>query len=169
MVYEYPTLIRYIQEVHALEQGNMELLEAHNPGFATIDATEIVQRYRLVCEDQLRTLNQRLLAFGVRQSAAKGIMNVIFGKATDFASVNQPGDERNTLLLVRFYGNAQLKGAMYDAIWAYATGLGDKETAEFALKFRQQEFDWALAMFPHIEQSTKGLDQPKVTPPPIQI
>lgn len=169
MAHDFQTLIRYFQDVHALEQGGMEVLDAFNPGFASIEATEIVERYKLVCEDHLRALNGKLASFGAGQSAAKGIMNVIFGKAADFANINQGGEDRTTFLLVRYYGNAQLKGAMYDAIWAYATGLNDKDSADLALKFRQEEFDWALAIFPFIAESTKGFAKPSVTPPPVQL
>jgi hypothetical protein len=164
---DYAVLIRYLQEAHALETGTLEQLDAFNPGFATIDASEAVQRYKIACEDQLRFLTARLEAFGARQSSAKGFMNVIFGKATDWANMNQAAEERTTLLLARYYGAAQLKGAIYDAIWAYADGLGDKDTADLALKFRQADFDWALAMFPHIAASTKEEDRP--APPPFVL
>ena len=167
MPMDHLVLIRFLQEAHALETGTLEQLDAFNPGFASIDASEMVQRYKLSCEDQLRVVTARLESFGTRQSSAKGFMNVLFGKATDWANMNQTGEERTTLLLVRYYGAAQLKGAIYDAIWSVATGLGDRETADFTLKFRQLEFDWALAMFPLIADSTKDEDSPK--PPPFVV
>lgn len=169
MAHDFQTLIRYFQDVHALEQGGMEVLDAFNPGFASIEATEVVERYKLVCLDQLRALNGKLASFGAGQSAAKGIMNVIFGKAADFANINHAGEDRTTFLLVRYYGNAQLKGAMYDAIWSYASALNDKDSADLALKFRQQEFDWANAIFPLIAESTQRTERPTVTPPPVQL
>lgn len=167
MPLEFPVLIRFLQEAHALETGTLEQLDAFNPGFASIEASEAVQRYKLACQDQLRVVTMRLESFGARQSSAKGFMNVIFGKAADWVNTNASGEERTTLLLARYYGAAQLKGATYDAIWAYATGLSDQETANLALKFRQADFDWALAMFPLIADSTKEEERP--APPPFMM
>lgn len=165
MPLDHAVLIRYLQDAHALETGTLEQLDAFNPGYASIDTSDLVARYRLVCEDQLRTLNFRLESYGARQSATKGFVNVLFGKATDWVNVNQSGEDRTTLLLVRYYGSCHLKGGMYEAIWAYANNLGDKETADFALKFRHLEFEWALALFPLIAKSTEEEDKP--TPPPF--
>lgn len=162
---DHATLIRYLQDAHALESGTLEQLDAFNPGFAGIDTSDLVAWYKLVCEDQLRTVTFKLEAYGARQSATKGFVNVLFGKAADWVNVNQSGEDRTTLLLVRYYGSAQMKGAMYEAICAVASALGDQETADFALKFRHSEFEWALAMFPLIAESTKEEEKP--SPPPF--
>jgi Domain of unknown function (DUF892) len=167
MPLDHQVLIRYLQDAHALETGTLEQLDAFNPGYASIDTSDLIARYKLVCEDQLRTVTMRLESYGARQSATKGFVNVLFGKANEWVNVNQTGEDRTTLLLVRYYGSAQTKGAMYEAIYAYATELGDKETADFALKFRHLEFEWAVAMFPLIAESTREGEKP--TPPPFVV
>lgn len=153
MPHETAGLIRYLHDAHGMEVGALEALDAFNAGFATFDASSAVQNYRSVCENQVRALSNLLEALGAKPNPTKNFVNALFGKAADWMGATHDQEDRATLMLVRFYGTAQTKGALYDAIAAYADTMGDAEIVKLAKSHREQEFAAAEVLFPFIWES----------------
>jgi ferritin-like metal-binding protein YciE len=153
MPHDTAGLIRYLQDAHAMEVGALEAVDAFNVGYATVEASTAVHNYRGICENQVRTLNTLLETLGARPSGTKNFVGALMGKAADWVNVNQDGENRATLLLVRIYGTAQTKGAMYDAVAAYADTMGDPEIVKIAREHGEQEFAAAEVLFPFIWDS----------------
>jgi len=164
MPHDTAGLIRYLQDAHAMEVGALEAVDAFNVGYATVEASTAVHNYRSICENQVRTRNPLLEALGARPSGTKNSVGALMGKAADWVNVNQDGENRATLLLVRIYGTAQTKGAMYDAVAAYADTMGDPEIVKIARENREQEFAAAEVLFPFIWDSAAYVEPAERVP-----
>ncbi len=168
MPHDTAGLVRYLQDAHAMEVGALEALDAFNVGYATIEASTAVHNYRVICENQVRALSLLLEALGARTSSAKNFVSALVGKAADWMNVAHIDEDRATLLLVRFYGMAQTKGALYDAIAAYADAMGDPEIVKIARSHREQEFAAAEVLFPFIWDSAAYVE-PESRPPDFAL
>ncbi len=168
MVHDTAGLIRFLQEAHAMEVGALETLDAFNVGYATVEASTAVHNYRGTCENQVRVLSTLLEALGARPSGTKNFVGALVGKAADWINVNQGGDERAALLLVRIYGTIQTKGAMYDALAAYADTMHDPEMTKIARDHREQEFAAAEVIFPFIWEAA-SMEEPNDRAPEFVI
>ncbi len=164
MPHDTAGLIRYLQDAHAMEVGALELLDAFNVGYATVETSTAVHNYRSICENQVRTLANLLDSLGAKASSAKNFVGAIMGKAADWVNVTQDGDDRTTILLIRIYGAAQTKGAMYDAVAAYADSMADPEIVKLARAHREQEFAAAEVIFPFIWDSASDVETDNKAP-----
>ncbi len=168
MPHDTAGLVRYLQDAHALEVGALEALDSFNVGYATIEASTAVHNYRGICENQVRSVSILLETLGARTSSAKNFVNALVGKAADWMNVAHVEEDRATLLLVRFYGMAQTKAALYDAIAAYADTMGDPEIVKLARANREQEFAAAEVLFPFIWDSAAYVE-PENRPPDFAL
>lgn len=164
MPHDTAGLIRYLQDAHAMEVGALEALDAFNAGYATFDASAAVQNYRSVCENQVRAVSILLEALGAKTNPTKNFVNALFGKAADWMGATHEQEDRATLMLVRYYGTAQTKGALYDAIAAYADTMGDAEIVKLAKDHREQEFAAAEVLFPYIWESAAYVEPERQHP-----
>lgn len=164
MPHDTAGLIRYLQDAHAMEVGALEALDAFNAGYATFDASAAVQNYRGVCENQVRAVSILLEALGAKTNPTKNFVNALFGKAADWMGATHEQEDRATLMLVRYYGTAQTKGALYDAIAAYADAMGDAEIVKLAKDHREHEFAAAEVLFPYIWESAAYVEPEREHP-----
>ena len=152
-------LIRYLQGAHAMETSTLEALDAFGVGYASRGANAVVENYRGTCENQLRAVNIRLDALGGKVSSTKSFVSSLMGKAADWMHVAEGEDDRNAMLLVRYYGAAQTKGAMYEALAAYARAIADVDTEALAKSHQNQEFAAAELLFPHIWDTVSAVEE----------
>lgn len=145
-------LIRYLQDAHAAEVGIEEALDGFAEETDDPQIKMIFAEHRLLTKSQADRLEARLQTLGARTSGGKGFATRMIAKAGELMNVAQDDYDRNTQHLVRAYATEHFERAMYEALHAYATAVGDVETATLARQIAAEEEETAQRLFGLIQQ-----------------
>jgi ferritin-like metal-binding protein YciE len=80
-------------------------------------------------------------------------------KASEFLQGAHDDYDRNTQNLIKAYATEHLERAMYEALYAFATAVGDTDTARLAREIQLEEEVTAEKLFPFIEKYALGVWQ----------
>jgi ferritin-like metal-binding protein YciE len=149
-------LIRYLQDAHAAETGVEDALEGFIAECNDPDIQELFKDHLLLTVSQKRRLEDRIRLLGSSPSTGKGFLNSLMAKASEFIQGAHDEYDRNTQNLMKAYATEHLERAMYEALYAYATAVGDTDTARLAREIQLEEEMTAEKLFPLIEQYTIG-------------
>ncbi len=145
-------LIRYLQDAHAAETGIADALEGFASDCDDPDIQDIYKDHLLLTISQARRLEDRLRLLDAAPSSTKGFLNSIMAKASEFVQPARDDYDRNTQNLIKAYATEHLEMAMYASLYAFATAVGDTDTANLAREIQQEEVATADKLFPLIEQ-----------------
>ena len=148
-------LVRYLQDAHAAETGIEDILDGFINDTDDLNIRSIFQQNRLETQGQAARLESRLNALGEKPSGGKGFLNMLMAKLSEVMHGAHDEYDKNTQNLIKAYTSAHLERAMYESLIAYATVIGDQETATLARQIQAEDEAAAQRMFPLIESYAK--------------
>jgi ferritin-like metal-binding protein YciE len=143
-------LIRYIQDAHAAEVGIANMLEEAINGANNLQVKTTLQEHLDVTRVQAQRLEARLHALGGETSGGKGFLNSLMGKVSDLLNIGHDDYDKTTQDLIKGFATEHLEIGMYTSLEAFATAMGDTETASLARQLIQEEKDAADKVYPLI-------------------
>lgn len=139
--------VRYLKDLHAAEAGTADIFE----GLSKDDDLEPALRQQASqfyqqTKAQASAIEQRLHALGADNSGAKDFVNNLLSKASDLLNIGHDDEDKLTQDLIKAFAATNLHVGAYESLRAYATTIGDTETANFATQGRQQDEQVAKAL-----------------------
>jgi ferritin-like metal-binding protein YciE len=148
-------LVRYLQDAHAAETGIEEVLDGFIDDTDDPQIKSLFQQHRLETQSQAQRLEMRLNQLGDKPSGGKGFLNMIMGKVSELMHGAHDEYDKNTQNLIKAYATEHLERGMYESLYAYASSVGDTETANLARQIQAEEEATAQKLFPLIQQYAK--------------
>jgi ferritin-like metal-binding protein YciE len=145
-------LVRYLQDAHAAETGIEEVLDGFIDDTDDPTIKSLFQQHRLETQSQAQRLEQRLNALGEKPSGGKGFLNMVMGKLSEIMHGAHDEYDKNTQNLIKAYSTEHLERGMYESLYAFASAIGDQETAALARQIQAEEEATAQKLFPLIQQ-----------------
>ena len=157
-------LIRYLDNAWAVEKGLVDSLKSMADDVNDSELRDLLVRHAQVTWQQEEALEARIRALGEEPSGTKGWLSSMMGRMSEVVQMTQDAYDRTTQDVIKAYTSEQFEMAMYQALEAYARGIGDDETAQLALRHFQQEREAAETLWPLIartaEQTARRLPMP---------
>jgi ferritin-like metal-binding protein YciE len=142
--------IRYLQDAHAAETGMVQILDSYIDDTDDTEIRTLFQSHMATTRSQADRLEQRLRALGGDPSGGKGFLNSLVAKAADVMNSGHDEYDKNVMNLVKAYGAEHGERAMYESLYAWASAIGDMETARLAQEIQMEEEQTAERIFPLI-------------------
>jgi ferritin-like metal-binding protein YciE len=144
-------IIRYLQDAHAAEKGVEQALEGFANECNDPDVKALFEEHLLMTISQARRLEDRLNLLNSGPSNAKGFLNALMAKMTEVFQGAHDEYDKNTQNLIKAYATEHLERGMYEALYTYATAVGDTDTARLAREIQMEEELTAERIFPLID------------------
>jgi len=142
-------LIRYLEDAWAVEKALVGSLNdmanaTHDPAVRAL-----FLEHAQVTHDQEERLESRIRALGAELNRGKSLINTALGKLSELANVFHDEEDKTTQNLIKGFATENFEAGMYESLRAYASAIGDTETASLAQELQQQEQEaarkvWAL-------------------------
>jgi ferritin-like metal-binding protein YciE len=143
-------LIRYLQDAHASEVGIVTVLKDFIDEISDPQIKALFQEHLQVTHSQASRLERRLLELGSGTSDGKSFMNQLIGKMGDMMHAAHDTEDKTTQDLIKAFATENLEIGMYESLYSYSEGLGDRETAQLARQIQSEEKEAADKIFPLI-------------------
>jgi ferritin-like metal-binding protein YciE len=144
-------LIRYLDDAWAVEKALVKNLEDMANEVDDPQIKAMFEQHRHVTHQQEEALEARIRALGEEPSGAKGFFTQLMGKIGDFMHKAKDEYDQTTQDLMKAYAVENFECAMYQSLEAFATAIGDDETAQLALMHHEQEKQAAEMVWSMIE------------------
>lgn len=132
-------LIRYLNDSYASEIGGIEALK----DLAAVTTDEQVKQAALdhlaQTQSQAERLAARIKALGGDKSEPKGFVNAAIAKGSAFVNIGHDREDKQTQDLIKAYALEHFEVGAYTSLYAYASAIGDYETASLAQELRAEE------------------------------
>jgi ferritin-like metal-binding protein YciE len=148
-------IVRYLQDAHAAETGIDDVLAGFINDTDDPSIKAVFEEHRAVTKTQAQRLEQRLTALGEKPSGGKGFLNMIMAKMSELMHGAHDEYDKNTQNLIKAYATEHLERGMYESLIAYATAVGDTETAQLGREIQKEEEQTGERLFPLIQQYAK--------------
>jgi len=148
-------IVRYLQDAHAAETGIDDVLDGFINDTDDPNIKAIFQQHKVETRSQAERLEARLRALGETPSGGKGFLNMIMAKMSELMHGAHDEYDKNTQNLIKAYATEHLERGMYESLYAYASAVGDQETAQLARQIQAEEEATAQKLFPLIQQYAK--------------
>ncbi len=142
--------LRYLNDAWAFEKALVSTLnnmaeEVNNP-----EVRALFVEHSKVTHDQEEMLEARIRALGGETQALKSWTNQLLAKAGDLMNMGHDTYDKTSMNLIQAFGTENFEMAMYEALHAWATAIGDTETAQLAQQIQGQEREAAQRLWPLI-------------------
>jgi ferritin-like metal-binding protein YciE len=144
-------IIRYLQDAHAAETGIEQALESFAKDTQDPTIRALFEDHLLMTKSQARRLEDRLNLLNAAPSTTKGFMNSLMAKMSEVLHGAHDQYDKDTQNLIKAYATEHLERGMYEALYSYATAVGDTDTARLAREIQMEEEMTAERIFPLIE------------------
>lgn len=145
-------LVRYLDDAWAVEKSLVSNLKTMADEVNDPDVRTLFTNHAEVTHQQEENLEARIRALGEEPSGGKGMFSQLMGKVGDMMHKAHDADDQTTQDLMKAYAAENFEMAMYQSLEAYATAIGDTETAQLARQHQQQEREAADKIWPMISQ-----------------
>ncbi len=146
--------IRYLQDSHAAESGTAEIFEGHSrDNHLDANLRQQAGQFLATTREQQRLIEGRIHALGGDTSNTKGFVNNLLSKASDLLNIGHDSADKLTQDLIKTFAAENLHIGAYESLRAYATTIGDAETAQLAVQLRKMDEGIAQEIFRAIGQS----------------
>jgi ferritin-like metal-binding protein YciE len=143
-------IVRYLQDAHAAEVGIKEALEGFVDDTDDANIRQVFQQHIQLTQSQADRLEQRLRAYNETPSGGKGFFNSLMAKMGELMHGAHDEFDKNTQNLIKAYAAEHLERGMYESLIAYASAVGDMETAQLARQIQMEEEQTGQLIFPLI-------------------
>ncbi len=143
-------MIRYLDDAWAMEKALVDNLRAMADEVKDPYIQAMFQQHADVTRQQEELLEARIRNLGEEPSGGKGLLNKMMAMIGDaFQGAHDPED-KTTQDLMKAFGIESFEMAVYQGLMAYASAIGDTQTAQLAQQILQQERDTANKVWPLI-------------------
>lgn len=125
-------IIRYLQDAHAAEQGGIQALQSLAAEATDPNLKAAVSEHLQVTQSQSQRLEARIQALGGKPSGGKSIMDSLAAIGSHFANIFHDKEDKQTQDVIKAAALEEFEVATYTALRAYASAVGDAETAQLA-------------------------------------
>src|SRR5205085_11910505 len=132
-------MVRYLQDAHAAELGIKDALESFIDDQDDPMVRSLFQEHIVMTQSQADRLEQRLNYYNESPSGGKGFLNSLMAKMQEVMHGAHDEYDKRTQNLIKAYATEHLEMGMYESMMAYATSIGDNETAMLAKQIQQEE------------------------------
>ncbi len=132
-------LLRYLNDSYAAEVGGIASLrdlaaEATDPALK-----QAAEEHIAVTQSQADRVSARILALGGDKSEPKGIFNSILAKTSSALNIFHSKEDKQTQDTIKAFAFEHFEIGAYTSLHAYATAIGDTETAQLAQTIISEE------------------------------
>ncbi len=124
--------IRYLQDSYAAEQGGLKAMQAMLAEATDPDLKTVVSDHLQVTESQAQRLEARITALGGTVSGGKSVLDSIVAIGSHFVNIFHDKEDKQTQDVVKAASLEEFEIGAYTALKAYASAVGDVETAQLA-------------------------------------
>ncbi len=132
-------IVRYLSDLHAAEIGGLQSLKdiAAETNDEAVRAT--VQEHAVQTQSQADRVEARLNALGAKSNSAKATLNTLIGKGSDLLNAFHDQEDKQTQDVIKAYALENFEIGAYTSLHAYASAVGDYETAQLAKTIMGEE------------------------------
>ena len=145
-------LLRYLNDSYAAEVGGIASLRDLAAETTDAELKQVVEAHIVVTQSQADRVSARILALGGDKSEPKGIVNSLLAKASGAANMFHSKEDKQTQDTIKAYAFEHFEIGAYTSLHAYASAIGDTETAQLAQTIIGEEKLAADKLLPLIPQ-----------------
>lgn len=132
-------VLRYLNDSYAAEVGGLSSLRDLAAETTDADVRQAVQDHLTVTQSQADRVAARIQALGGDKSEPKGILNGVMAKASSMLNIFHSHEDKQTQDLIKSYAFEHFEIGAYASLEAYASAIGDAETAQLAKTIISEE------------------------------
>ncbi len=145
-------VLRYLTDAHAAETGGLQSLQDLANQATDPDVRAVVTQHITVTQSQIDRLHARIGALGGKDSGGKNILNSVIAKGSNLVNAFHDTDDKQTQDVIKAYSFEHFEVGTYTSLQAYASAVGDTQTAQLAASIIQEEKQAAENLFRLIPQ-----------------
>jgi len=145
-------VLRYLTDAHAAETGGLQSLQDLANQATDPDVRAVVTQHITVTQSQIDRLHARIGALGGKDSGGKNILNSVIAKGSNLVNAFHDTDDKQTQDVIKAYSFEHFEVGTYTSLQAYASAVGDTQTAQLAASIIQEENQAAENLFRLIPQ-----------------
>lgn len=132
-------VLRYLTDAHAAEAGGLESMQDLAKQATDLDVRAVVTEHISVTQSQIDRLHARIGVLGGKDSSGKNIVNSLLAKGSNFVNAFHDTEDKQTQDVIKAYAFEHFEVGTYTSLHAYASAVGDSETAQLAASIIQEE------------------------------
>ncbi len=125
-------VLRYLNDSYAAEVGGIASLQDLAAETTDPEVKSAVEAHITVTQSQADRVTARILALGGDKSEPKGILNQVLAKTSGILNIFHSKEDKQTQDLIKAYAFEHFEIGAYTSLHAYASAVGDTETAQLA-------------------------------------
>ena len=152
-------LLRYLNDSYAAEVGGIASLKDLAAETTDAELRQVAQDHIVVTQSQVDRVSARILALGGDKSEPKGILNSFLAKASNAVNIFHSKEDKQTQDTIKALAFEHFEIGAYTSLHAYATAIGDTETAALAETIISEEkiaADKFLRLIPQLAVTSVG-------------
>lgn len=143
-------VLRYLTDAHAAEAGGLESLKDLANQATDPDVRAVITEHIAVTQSQIDRLHTRIGALGGHDAGGKNILNSVIAKGSNLVNAFHDTADKQTQDVIKAYSFEHFEVGTYTSLQAYASAVGDTQTAQLAASIIQEEKMAADKLFPLI-------------------
>lgn len=125
-------IVRYLTDAHAAEVGGLGSLQDLEKESTHAELSSMVTEHIAVTQSQIARLQARITALGGHEHGGKNIVNTVIAKGSALLNVFHDKEDKLTQDVIKAYAFEYFEVGAYTSLKAYASSVGDHETAQLA-------------------------------------
>lgn len=125
-------VLRYLTDAHAAEVGGLGSLEDLAAEATHPEVKSVVTEHITVTKAQIDRLQARITALGGKDAGGKNILNTVIAKGSAMLNAFHDAEDKLTQDVIKAYAFEYFEVGAYTSLKAYASSVGDHETAQLA-------------------------------------
>jgi ferritin-like metal-binding protein YciE len=143
-------LVRYLNDAWATEKALVADLQDMSEKSDDPEVKALFAEHRTITHQQEEMLEARIRALGEEPSGGKGFLSQVAGKIGEALHKAHDDFDQTQQNLMKAFATENFECAMYESLAAFATEIGDTETAAMARQIMQQEKQAAELVWQHV-------------------
>jgi len=125
-------MVRYLNDAHAMEMGGLVALQDIGSRATNSEVKQAMANLSAVAQTQIDRLTQRIRAYDGTVTATKGVVNSALAKGHRITNAFHDQADKETQDIIKAYTASYAEIGAYTSMVAYASAIGDTETARLA-------------------------------------
>lgn len=144
MEHQKHRLLRYLNDSYAAEIGGLESLKDLIAVSSDEQVKQAAKDHLALTQSQADRLAARIKALGGDKSEPKAVVNTLIAKGSALVNIGHDHEDKQTQDLIKTYSFEHFEIGAYTSLYAYASAIGDYETAALAQEIRAEEEQAAI-------------------------
>ena len=125
-------IIQYLEDLYAAEQGGLKSMDAIIAEATDPEFRSTLTEHRGVTELQAQRVEARITALGGKVNAGKNVLDSIISIGSHFTNIFHDKEDKQTQDCIKSAALEEFEVGAYTSLKAYASAVGDMETADLA-------------------------------------